>query len=544
VGRGALVALRDAQRHRGPDGEGIWRAAAAWVGLAHTRLAIQDLGPNAAQPMRSRCGRYALAYNGEIYNHAELRAGLDVEWRSTGDAETLLELLVHEGEECLPRLNGMFAFIFVDTEAEDVLVARDPFGQKPLYMAERGGVVGLASETRALVAAGVAGTTPDEVGLAALAAKGSLPGPRTHLRDVRMLPPGTWMRLHRDGRRTSPRSYWRMPWSTTIDRYEDAVARVGQALQGAARRTLVSDVPVGAFLSGGIDSACLLALMKAAGAEDLVAYTVTLPGDPLDEGDAASAIAARLGVEHARFPVDDARGAALLREARERMDVPSIDGANTYIVARVVREAGCKTAVSGVGGDELFGGYPSFADARRLGHLGGAWTRPLGLASRLGASTGGKAGRVARALGRGLSVDALYAARRGLDDGMLERLGLSAASAGEYDLLGDLAARARPTPTPAQRALELEQRIYLHDQLLRDADQFGMACSLEIRAPLLDLELVEVCAQIHPRQLAERGPKRLLVDATEALTGVKLADLVCDRPKQGFSLPIARWSAA
>lgn len=557
----ALENLLVSQRHRGPDGEGSYIADHGRAGLSHTRLAIQDLSPRGAQPMRSACGRFALVFNGEIYNHDDLRAGLTqrgVPFTSSGDAETLLALLVEEGERALPRLNGMFALAFYDSREHSLLLARDAFGQKPLYWSERGAVFALASECRALVEAGLASSEPDPIGVASLVAKGSVAWPHTHLRDVHILPPGTWMRVS-GAKRTEPIAFWQTPWSAAdeaVTSFDAAVELIAPALLAAAKRMLVSDVPVGAFLSGGIDSSVVCALMRAAGARDLRTFNVSLPGTPLDESRFARQLAAALDTEHTEVPVNDSRGKALVAEADARRDVPSIDGVNSYIVAKVTREAGCKVAVSGVGGDELFGGYPSFRDARRLAPL-----LPRHAVGRAGARAGGRLLRyataamreraarflrIAAALEAGLDEAALYCARRSLSAGDLQRLGgVPATNTGDYDYVADVRTKATQRPTDSgNRALDKEQRLYMTDQLLRDADQFGMAHALEIRALFLDTELAAAMARVAGSVKAERGFKRLLVAASEKATGIKLPREIVERPKAGFHLPLARWRAA
>lgn len=343
-----------------------------------------------------------------------------------------------------------------------------------------------------------------------------------------------------------------MPWRRAIVHYEHAVDAVAGALVRAAERSIVSDVPVAVFLSGGVDSAALVALLQHVGAEDLVAYTVGLPGDALDESERARMSAERLGVKHVVIDISDDDGRRFLNESREQQDVPSIDGANTYIIARCVRDAGVKVAVSGVGADEMFGGYPSFDDVARFKLLLSAPFRPLGRAASLLPSDLGskRVSRVVRSLSSGFDSYALFAARRSLDDGYVARLGLELELEDDvaheaYDHLRDLRRRgALPDGSELQRALHLEQRFYLHDQLLRDTDQFGMASALEIRAPFLDLEVAKVISGIDPRFFRKRSFKGLLIDAVERATNTKLRDLVLAQPKRGFTLPVERWARA
>lgn len=541
----ALTLMSAALAHRGPDGAGEFFSSCGRVALAHRRLAILDIGDSGAQPMVGTQG-HSLVFNGEVYNHAELRG--DACLGSTGDAATLLHLLARDGERALPKLNGMFAFACNSPDGS-VLLARDTFGQKPLYYAQKDGVFAFASETRALVAGGFAGETPDPVALGSLAQKGSVPGEHTHLAEVRALPPGSWLRVKADGKLDGPHDFGAIDWKPCVGRFDEAAETLGPLLQKAAQRTLLSDVPLCAFLSGGIDSTVVCALLLAAGARDLRTFCVSVPGTVFDEAGFASRAAAFLGTKHTSIVLSEREGRALVAEAEQRRDVPGIDGANTYIVAKAVRDAGFKVALSGLGGDELFGGYPSFADARkwaglalRLGKVPGAR-----LLTRLG-GLGGKLSRIARAAKGGLDAASLYCARRSLSPAYLAKRALpwvpsARAHVSEYDYPADVRARAQGEIVDAgNRALNFEQRIYLHDQLLRDNDQMGMAVGLEIRAPLLDAELALACAGISGDLKAERGPKGLLIAAAERATGLKFPREIVTRRKQGFMLPLEKWS--
>jgi asparagine synthase (glutamine-hydrolysing) len=541
----ALDAMQQALAHRGPDGNGRYLSPDKRVALIHTRLAILDTSASGAQPMLGARG-HALVFNGEIYNHAELRD--KAPYSSSGDAATLLRLLEQRGERALPALQGMFAFALYEPGGS-LLLARDAFGQKPLYYAQRQGEFAFASETRALVAAGFASDKPDNIALGALAQKGSVPGTRTHLANISELPPGTWLRVKADGRLDGPHAFWTLDHKPRSLSFNEAADLLAPLLLRAAKRTLISDVPLAAFLSGGIDSTVVCALLQAAGAKNLRTFCVCVPGTIFDESAHAKRAADFLGTQHTTITLDEARGRALFAEAETRRDVPGIDGANTYIVAKSVRDAGLKVAISGLGGDELFGGYPSFSDARKWAKFVSAVGKVPGSGMlKVFGALGGRLARITRAASGGMDAVALYCARRSLSPKYFKKRPLpwakqALAHAHEYDYAADVRKRAATLPDAGNQALEFEQRIYLHDQLLRDTDQFGMAVALEIRTPLLDTELASACTGIPSNIKAERGPKGLLIAAAEKATGLKFPKEITARRKQGFMLPLEQWSA-
>ena len=535
----ALDALQQSLAHRGPDGRGRFVSHDGRVALVHTRLAILDTSASGAQPMLGSAG-HALVFNGEIYNHAELRDAAP--YASSGDAATLLRLLEKRGEKALSALQGMFAFALYEPGGS-LLLARDAFGQKPLYYVTRSNEFAFASETRALPAVGLATDAPDPVGLGALAQKGSLPGTHTHLIDVKELPTGSWLRVRADGSLEGPHAFWQTEWKPRLRSFDEAVEALAPLLLQAAKRTLLSDVPIAAFLSGGVDSTVVCALLQAAGAKDLRTFCVCVPGTSFDESAHAKRAAEFLGTRHSTIALDEARGRALFAESETRRDTPGIDGANTFIVARAVSEAGLKVAISGIGGDELFGGYPSFHDAQKWAKLVNAVGKVPGAAALK--ALGGRLGRAAKG---GLDAAALYCARRSLAASYFQKRPLPWAQAARqnakhYDYAADVRRRAARVADAGNQALEFEQRIYLHDQLLRDTDQMGMAVGLEIRAPLLDTELAAACAGVPGNIKAERGQKGLLVAAAEKAAGLKFPKEITARRKQGFMLPLEKWSA-
>ena len=539
-----LHRMRDALKHRGPDGDAIWVSPDGRTGLVHTRLAILDLSTAAAQPMVHASDDYVIVFNGEIYNFVELRRGLEEQghrFRTTSDTEVLLELYVRQGPKCVDALDGMFAFAIWDTRRQRVFLARDHLGEKPLYWARTPSAFVFGSEVRAVVASGLVSNSPDLEALALFLRQGSIPPPWTHLADVHFLQASSSLTVDLVTGAVDEERYWRVPFvdeRAALDDPDEALARVEAALRESAVRRLRSDVPMGAFLSGGIDSAAVCALLVEAGARDLQTFTVSLPGQPGDEAAHAAQVAQHLGVRHTTIPLDLGDSTAWLDEAVAAMDVPSIDGPNTWLVSRAVSRAHLSVACSGLGGDELFLGYPSFTRVPRAHSLARplAIARPVRGALRRAAArvwSPPRLGRVLDAAAAGASIAAVWFAVRGLFSEYEVRDlldGLAARYESPFDRVERLLPDAELAPVRAVSALELQ--VYMHDQLLRDTDAMSMAHALEVRVPLIARPVVETVASISGRVLAMHGRKWIL----RRLLENRLPRGLWSRPKQGFTL--------
>ncbi len=383
TGETLLPALQHMHR-RGPDAEGIWQEPGVWLG--HRRLAILDLDVRSNQPLHSACGRYVIVFNGEIYNYRALRGELlaaGVPLHTTSDTEVILELFAREGAAMLPRLRGMFAFVIWDRVARRAFAARDPYGIKPLYWAQTADGVLLASQVRALLATGQVSRAPCARGQAGFWLLGSVPEPHTWYQDIQALPAGhcAWID---EGRMGTPQRWWDVAaaWRdapAALPPAAEVRERVRTALRASVAAHLVADVPVGVFLSGGIDSGALAGLMVEAGAKNLQGITIAydeFAGTHNDEAPVAATLAAHYGITHHVRRVTREEFAADLPRILAAMDQPSVDGINTWYATKAVAELGLKVVVSGVGGDELFQGYSSF---QQLPRLVSAW----GPASRL-----------------------------------------------------------------------------------------------------------------------------------------------------------------
>ncbi len=555
VGEAARRAA-DALRHRGPDDDAVELLpfGDGWLGLAHRRLAVLDLSPLGRQPMAHPPTGCRLVYNGEVYNFAALRRELERDgehFRGGSDTEVLLAGLARYGPRFVTRLEGMFAFALYDPRGPSLTLARDPLGIKPLYLARTADGLVFASEVRAVLATGLVPHTLSQAGVAGLLAYGSVQQPLTLYERVRMLEPAAWQTVRPDPDGVAcdpPHVWWHTPRPDShADSNTDAVGTTRRLLGEAVRDHLQSDVPVGLFLSAGLDSSTLAGL-AAAHRPAVRAFTVGFAGQlDQDEVAVAAETARRLALPHTPIviPSADAEGAfaAWLAAA----DQPSMDGLNTFVVGRAVRREGIKVALSGLGADELFGGYSSFRDVPRLR---AAWQAmrwlPPGVRAGLGAaatlfhppSVRDKTAEVFRGSG-GVPSLTLHR-RRVLSDRQLHRLGLSATDLG---LTADwLPASADPPPEHPElgwTVSAVESRYYQGHMLLRDADANGMAHGLEVRVPFLDRRLVEFVNRLPDAARFPRGrPAKWLL--REAAADVLHADLLA-RPKTGFTLPLQSW---
>lgn len=538
-----LRRTRAAMAARGPDGEGEWRSPGGELALGHRRLATLDLSLAGAQPMTTPCGRYTVVCDGEIYNHRELRrelAAAGVAFGTASDTEVLLHLLACEGFAGIGRLRGMYAFALWDDAEKSLLLARDPFGIRPLYYAAGRGTFRFASQVRALIAGGAVGEQLDPAALAAFLLWGSVPEPWTIRRAVRALPAGHAVRVAA-GRVGEPE---RIPVAPLA-----APLAPAAALAESVAAHLVADVPVALFLSSGIDSGLVAALACRALAEPPIAFTLAFAGwegEARDEAPLARAVARGLGLRHVERRLGREEVAASWEEALAAMDQPSIDGFNTFLVARLAHEEGIKVALSGLGGDELLGSYPSFSDvprwarrATRLARLPGLGASWPGLARRLRPGQPKLAGLLAH----GTTVPGAYFLRRGLF--LPEELPALLGAAAARDALAEIAPvafaasrLAAPRPDGGRAADDwtavqaLETALYLRHQLLRDSDWAAMASGVELRVPFVDVPLWQALAA-HGFEPARRRGKAAFARAAAP----ELPAALFTRPKTGFQVP-------
>lgn len=554
VDRAELVQTRDRMAARGPDGTGEWLSPDGRIGFGHRRLAIIDLSDAGLQPMASSDGRLTLVFNGEIYNYRALRAELEaqgVRFSSESDSEVILQLYAREGAAMVSRLRGMFAIAIWNAEMREMLFARDPMGIKPLYWHDDGRTIRFASQVKALIAGGAIPGGIEPAALTGFYLWGSVPEPWTIREGVFALPAGHTMRVSAAGAEAPKRYHsvagaWRDAERSGETVGDEAIAA---ALADSVAHHLVADVPVGCFLSAGVDSGALLGLMRDAGAQDV--QTVTLGFDEFqgrhdDEVSLAAQVARHYGMPHTVRTVGEAEFREDLPKILDAMDQPSIDGVNSWFVSKAARELGLKVAVSGLGGDEQFGGYPSFRDLP-------AWTRRFGMARPFGAIartllTGigtqrlGLNPKAAGMLEYGGSWAGAYLLRRGIFmpwelEAMMDRDMLRA---GLARLGPDFGVGTAFDVTPHSdfgKVAAMEASLYMRNQLLRDTDWASMAHGLEVRVPLVDAVLLDRVGPAMVGANAEAG-KGALARAPK----LPLPDFIVNRPKTGFGTPVGSWA--
>jgi asparagine synthase (glutamine-hydrolysing) len=557
-----------AMHHRGPDGAEI-EAPAAGVVLGSARLSIVDLSPAGRQPMADEDGHVWIVFNGEIYNFQQLRIDLETRghcFRSRTDTEVVLRAYSEWGADSVHRLRGMFAFAVFDGrstgaggEGPTVFLARDHLGIKPLYFTVRDDVLAFASEVRALLASGLVPRALSPQGLVSYLFWGSTAEPLTLVEGIQSLPPGHHMRvrLSSGAVETSQELYWRLqpPAAAPITTArESGVAIVRSLLEDSVRLQLVADVPLGVFLSSGVDSTAIAALATSLhGGIDTV--TVVFPEDEAySEAALARETARRLGTRHHEIPLTELEMLRRLEQAMAALDHPSMDGVNTYFVSCAAREAGLKVALSGLGGDELFGGYATFAWVPRLqilaaiaGHLPPAVLVPAGNLSRwLAILRKDAAEKLADFLLQSNGLPHPYATSRALFAlrrvrRLLNGGGQNAAARPWGKRFEDLVVRTRDL-SPFARVSALEIGTYLVNTLLRDTDAMSMAHSLEVRVPFLDHAVVETVTAMpdawqNGSALLGARTKTLLVDAL----GNLLPSEIVRQRKRTFTLPWERW---
>jgi asparagine synthase (glutamine-hydrolysing) len=534
-------------KHRGPDSQGVQEFSSCL--LVNARLSIIDLSERGRMPMSSADGQAWITYNGETYNAAELRADLEQRghsFRTTSDTEVVLHLYQEYGERFVEKLRGMFALAIWDLRERKLLLARDRLGIKPLYLHQSGGRLVFASELKTLLASGLVPRQLDPAGLRAYLQLGHIPAPWSAIRGVTPLAPGH-IGVWQDGRwRTEP--YWTLsPHSSPSPSNDHLATDLSEVLLDAMRNHLVSDVPVLIFLSGGTDSACLGALARATGAQNLSAMTVGFGETEFDESALTRQTADALGIPLEVVTLEARRVEADLDHAVWALDQPSVDGLNSYWISKLGAEAGFKVALSGQGGDELFGGYDSLAWFERFNSVA-RWAQPLPanplrrlldndsfpfrwrkLSYLIGADDPFVAAQLAvkvlfldRDIGELLSP---AFSRNGHPAEAREHLQHWARQVEKEDL--------------RERLAFMDIHTHLEPRLLRDLDAMSMAHSIEVRPVFLDHRVVEFLLPV-PSNIRMQQKKLLLEAAKAFLPPALLADLAARR-KRTFTFPFQRW---
>ncbi len=563
IDRMELRCIRDHMLLRGPDGLGEWFSGDQRVGMAHRRLSIIDLSDKAAQPMQSEDGSLSIVFNGEIYNYQDLRKNLEQKgyvFKSHSDTEVLLHLYQEKGEGMVRDLRGMFAFALWDAQKKAMLLVRDPYGIKPLYYADDGQTLRVASQVKALLAGGHVSSDPEPAGIVGFFLTGSVPEPFTMYQEIRQVPAGSFVRVNDSGP-SEPEYYASISkiFSDAAQNSSDVQKpnfqdQVREALIDSIKHHLVSDVPVGAFLSAGIDSGALIGLIHDLGIKNLETVTIAFDefrAGPQDEAPLAEKTSRLYGTRHHTRIFTNAEFKSDLDHFFEAMDQPTIDGVNTYFASKATREIGLKVALSGLGGDELFGGYHSFQHIpnsvrtfsipSRIPFLGEVFRHSyssIAAFSSLQPKLGGL-------MKYGGTCAGAYLLQRGLF------MPWELETVLDKDLAIEGMRKLRPlehiqqaiTPDPKNwfgRVAALEASLYMRNQLLRDADWSGMAHSLEIRTPFVDFQLLKELAPI----LISKSAHKISIGKKQLLSGSlrkPLPKAVLQRTKSGFFTPIGAW---
>ncbi len=538
-----IQGMQQALQHRGPDDQGIYIAEDRQIAIAHTRLSILDLSPAGHQPMSSKDGRYWITFNGEIYNFQQLRRKLIAEgeaFQSHTDTEVILKLYQQYGTDCVHHLRGMFAFAIWDDQAKTCFLARDPLGIKPLYYWHSGSTLVFGSELRSILSTGLPSVTMSPAGLYGYLISGSVPEPYTLIEGIHCLEAGHWLRW--EAGELTEHQYWQVQFNPEVIAHPDALQKVRHALMNSIEHHFVSDVPVGIFLSGGIDSTAVVALSRQTQRGELRTYSISFEEPEWNEGDVASKVAHTFGTAHTEYQITAALGRELFPQYLAALDQPSIDGFNTFCVSQLARKDGTKVVLSGLGGDELFGGYLSFQRVPQMVRFAQKLqvVSPIPQVMGFGIETWGTSPRIKR-LGDWLqNPPTAMAAYRSLRGIFTHREAWSIAAQYLPGQTFPIRGEGHPSlqsPTLPDEVSWLEINCYMRNQLLRDNDAMSMSCGLELRVPFVDRAVIEAIANI-PSPLRLAPGKQLLIDAVP-----ELPSWVVNRPKQPFAFPFERWLA-
>jgi asparagine synthase (glutamine-hydrolysing) len=537
--------MNDCMAHRGPDADGFY--VDADVALGHRRLSIIDLSTSANQPFKDNSERYVLVFNGEIYNFREIKARLkEYAFKTSGDTEVVIAAFEKWGPACLEFFKGMFALAIWDKKEKALFIARDRFGVKPLYYYDTDNALLFASEIRAVLASDLINRSVDQQALYDYLMFQSVVTPATLIKDIKQLPAGHYM-IRQNGK-TEIKKYWSFtgnPSPIEEHSYDDIKMRVRELLYKAVERRLVSDVPLGTFLSGGIDSSIIAGVMAETNPVQTNAFTISFDEKNYDESDYAELIAKKFNLNHTKVKLRAQDFLDELPVALDAMDSPSGDGLNTYVVSKAIRKSGIVVAMSGVGGDELFAGYPIFRQYLQLQKYSSLFNYSSPIRKVIGAALPGKNNKLSRV------KQLLQLQATGIAD--IYPLFRQILSATDIKSLTNIDFK-KGFPGHLQVALEEQRQSlknfdlisqvsiadymgYTQHVLLKDMDQMSMASSLEVREPFFDAELVEYVLRVPDKYKMGAYPKNLLVDASHPI----LPDIIINRRKQGFVLPYDHW---
>lgn len=546
-----LKLMNNAISHRGPDAEGIWNDKNVFLG--HRRLSIIDVSPSSNQPMISNDGKLVIIYNGELYNYKELKfelqraqqGAMPYVFRTGSDTEVILAAFKRWGIDCINRFNGMFAFAIYDLEKKETYIVRDRLGVKPLYYHQKNNSLIFSSEIRSLLSSGLVDKQIDSAALTEYIQYQTVHAPLTIVQDVFMLMPGHYARI--SGTDFDIKCWWNVKDKANSEprekkEYKVVCDEVNELLSKSVERRLVADVPFGAFLSGGIDSSAIVGLMSKSSTEQVNTFSVTFNEQDFTEAPYSDLIAKRFNTKHHEIKLSVNDFLNDLPEALNAIDHPSGDGPNSYVVSKATKNAGITMALSGLGGDELFGGYEVFNRAIAIKQK--AWMNAVP--------------RMFRTMGAGIMNKKTIAAEKKasfltkpiLNFDYFYPLSRSVYNDTQVQLLSGINQLPFNPVYKAVRTLNTDERnhliskcsqaeitTYMQNVLLRDADQMSMAVALEVRVPFLDYKLVEYVLALEDKHKSLLSPKKLLTDSLKDL----LPDEIVNRKKMGFVLPWKHW---
>ncbi|RFZ82227.1 asparagine synthase (glutamine-hydrolyzing) [Mucilaginibacter terrenus] len=532
--RASVTAMCNTMQHGGPDDEGIYEDESAGLAFGHRRLSIIDLSKNGHQPMTDPRNRVWITFNGEIYNYRELRANLErsgVTFNTQTDTEVLIQVYCKWGTSGFNKLRGIFAFALYDSARFETYLVRDSSGVKPLYYSSNRQRLAFASEIKAFKAAGIA-TQPNTVWPVLLLAYGHIPEPQTTLKDVYSLPKGHYLCRNKNGSVKLEKYTCEVIGDQilTINGAEDGIRHL---LNASVKRQMLSDAPIGVFLSGGIDSSILSLLANEEGGEQLKTISIFFNEKQYNERQYQNAVLKKIAGNTNTHLVTERDFSKHFPDILAAMDMPTTDGINSWFISKYAHDTGLKAVLSGIGADELFGGYPSFKRIRFIKQLRRFPASLLLKTSRLSI---GNFKRLSYLAYDHSAADYLFL--RGLYTVSDIALILNIHEAEVSQILFDQNTHSRSGNYDKLHAAWYETNIYMQNQLLRDTDVMSMCHGLEVRVPFLDEDLQAFTSHIDPAIRFEKGrPKQLLIDSFKDI----LPQAVWNRPKMGFTFPLQQW---
>jgi asparagine synthase (glutamine-hydrolysing) len=538
-----IVGMTNCMAHRGPDAEGVFTEGA--VGLGHRRLSIIDLSSNANQPFIDNTGRYVLVFNGEIYNYNEVKSKLSpYNFITNSDTEVLIAAYAQWGIDCLQYFKGMFAFAIWDKQTKALCLVRDRMGVKPLYYYIDDEKIIFASEVRAILSTKLVAKKINKNAVHEYLSYQSVSAPLTMIEGIKQLEAASWMKI-KNGK-TEIKKYWHF-WDERNNDYSNLSLikkNIFNLLGESVQKRLVSDVPVGAFLSGGIDSSIVVGLMREVCGIQPETFNISFAETAFDESSYAEMVAKKFNTHHTRIQLSPQIMLDELENALSAMDTPSGDGINTYIVSKAIKNAGITVALSGVGGDELFAGYPIFKQFKKLYAQKKWWDNTAFLrkmsAAFISKKTSNKQSRIRQLLSAPrASIEHIYPLLRQLITPEQINAYTTLNHKRETEIFKQLSKNKNILQQlPALSQLSVAEYMgYTQQTLLKDTDQMSMAVALEVREPYFDTDLVEYVLGIPDKYKQPVYPKSLLVESVKPL----LPDEIVFRKKQGFIFPWQQW---